>query len=333
MTLEEKETKALQLVEQGKKEEAVALLFKVIVEYAKKGNFDKADRLRQKLIDTDSMALTQIIDSGEIIEEEKTKGIDSGHKQQWQHLYDSFSQEEANAFYYRLKTASVPKGKIIIQQGKRNDKLFFIYEGRLESFCLSGTEENILKEIGPGQITGFSSFFSISLATTTVRTKSAVRLGYLTQDALFELKEQVAGLDGKIENLCRELLPADTSDIVQSQKVNRRKHHRVPAQGKAALFIIRADNTPSEKPVYGVLEDLSRGGASFVIKSSKKETARALLGRTAMVKLISGKGSHIPNLNKKGKITALQDQLFNDYAVSFKFFKPIDDDTVQGFAR
>ena len=62
-----------QYVKENNKEAAVKLLFDLIVSYAKKKNFEKAETLREKLFEVDSMALNEIIKSGDIIEEEKTE--------------------------------------------------------------------------------------------------------------------------------------------------------------------------------------------------------------------------------------------------------------------
>lgn len=333
MSLEEKEKHARELIEQNRKDDAVKLLFELIVSHADSQNFDKADELRQTLLDTAPMALTEIINSGEIIDDRKSKGIDPGFKQIWASFFDAFSPEEANGFYYSLTTIKVPPGKTIIRQGKLNDKLFFINSGRLKVICRSGADEIVVKEMGPRDISGMSSFFAISLATTTVMTTTPVSLSYLTRKALNDLKEALPGFDTRLMELCSKTVPADTSQIIRRQETDRRQYKRFPAEGKVALFIVNAEGKPISKQIYAVLEDLSIGGAAFIIKSSNKETARALLGRNAMIKLISARGDDVPKETKKGKITGLQDQLFNNYSISFQFLKPLTPDILSRFIK
>ena len=60
-----------ELVGKNDKEAAVKLLFDLTVKYARGKNFTQAEVLREKLYEVDSMALTEIVKSGEIIEEKK----------------------------------------------------------------------------------------------------------------------------------------------------------------------------------------------------------------------------------------------------------------------
>ena len=46
---------------------------------AREGNFKEAERLREKLLENDPMALSHIVSTAEVIEEEKTKYLDQGH--------------------------------------------------------------------------------------------------------------------------------------------------------------------------------------------------------------------------------------------------------------
>ncbi|THB80583.1 MAG: cyclic nucleotide-binding domain-containing protein [Desulfobacteraceae bacterium] len=333
MSLEAKEKLAFELIEQGNKDQAVKVLYELIVSHAESGHFDKADSLRQTLMDTDAMALTEIINSGEIIEDLKSKGINPDFRKTWHPLFETLSPEEANGFYYALKTVQVGPGKTIIQQGKINDKLFFIHSGQAKTICHSGPDEVMLKVVTSGEVSGMSSFFAISLATTTVITVNTVQLSYLTRKKFLELMDKFPGFDTKFDDLCRTFVKTKSSDIIREQNADRRGFKRFKAAGKVATFIIGADGQPSTKPLYGLLDDISRGGASFLIKSSKKEAARSLLGRSAIIKLISSNPADKSTETKKGIVTGLQDQLFNDYMLSFKFYKPLAQDVVAQFIK
>ena len=63
---EEKKVEAY--LKEHKKEQAVELLFDLIAKQASSGNFAKAEALREKLFEVDSMALNEIVKSAEIIE-------------------------------------------------------------------------------------------------------------------------------------------------------------------------------------------------------------------------------------------------------------------------
>ncbi|MBW1896983.1 MAG: hypothetical protein JRI47_07980 [Deltaproteobacteria bacterium] len=81
-------------------EDAVQLLFDLIVRYAKKRDFVKAEALMQKLSEVDPMALSEIFEAGEIILEEKSKAIDQKHLEVWSDLYNTMTIEERNALYF-----------------------------------------------------------------------------------------------------------------------------------------------------------------------------------------------------------------------------------------
>lgn len=331
MEWDKKERQALEYAARGLKPQAIALLYELIVHYALALDFKKAVSLRKTLIQTDSMALTEIIKSGEIIDEQKSKAIDVNHKNMWKGLYDSFSEEETNEFYFALKTIQLPPGKTIVQQGKVNDKLFLVHKGSLKEICLSGTKEFFLKEFGPGEILGSETFFSISLATTTIITTRPVQLSYLTLKALSELKEILPGFDMKLQDLCAKLIRFNASEMVKQQKIERRKYQRFPVDGKVAVFFLDANGKPKDPPLYGVLDDLSQGGASFIVRSSTKENARALLGQMAVIKWVSKKDPVNLKETKTGRILALGDQLFSEYSISFKFSKPLSNEVLRRF--
>ena len=61
--------------------------------------------MRSRIFEIDSMALGEIVRSGEIIEEEKSQSIDADHRKIWAKLYDSLSIEEANTLYFAFTKA------------------------------------------------------------------------------------------------------------------------------------------------------------------------------------------------------------------------------------
>ena len=55
-------------IKENKKEAAVKLIFDLIAKHVRANQFAKADELREKLFEVDSMALPEIVKSGEILE-------------------------------------------------------------------------------------------------------------------------------------------------------------------------------------------------------------------------------------------------------------------------
>ena len=77
--MNESEKMVDQLIAEGDTDAAVKLLYEMIIQNARAKDFPKAEKLRERLLEVDSMALNEIISSAEIIEEEKTQALDSIH--------------------------------------------------------------------------------------------------------------------------------------------------------------------------------------------------------------------------------------------------------------
>ncbi|MCP3874873.1 MAG: cyclic nucleotide-binding domain-containing protein [Desulfobacteraceae bacterium] len=313
----------LGLIEQGRRDESIKLLFDLVVDSAEKGDFDKAESLRQILIQTNSMALTEIVASGEFLEEKKYHAIDPNHKKYWRRLYRDFSNQEAVEFYYSLRTITIKPGKVIIQQNKFNDKLFFVNEGKLKNICKSEKSEFFLKEIFAGEAFGLPTFFLISTATTSVITNSKVNISYITQEKLYSIAEKIPGFDTKLHDICKGLVRIDPDKIIKKQGFERRKHQRLLVDGWVMAHLMGADGKHSEQPFQGAFNDLSVGGASFTIKSSSQEYARSLLGSKAIIKLTLKNNANESVGIKEGWIVSLCDHLFDNYLISFKFQTPL----------
>ncbi|MBU4394524.1 MAG: PilZ domain-containing protein, partial [Proteobacteria bacterium] len=87
------------------------------------------------------------------------------------------------------------------------------------------------------------------------------------------------------------------------------------------------DNTSQQK-FRGQVEDLSLGGLSLMIRLSKKENARLLLGRRIVSSLPMGTDEV---LERKGEIigVSLQDYIDKNYRVHVRFDQPIGADDLK----
>jgi len=148
-----------QHVEQNDTKSAVKILFALIVKYAKEKEFSKAEVLRERLLEVDPMALTEIVKAGEVIEEEKSESIDQKHLDLWANLYETLSNEEANTLYYAMKSGTCNAEQTIIRQGELNSKLYFVNEGQLKMVFHKEGEEFLIGGLNPGHIVGADSFF------------------------------------------------------------------------------------------------------------------------------------------------------------------------------
>jgi excinuclease UvrABC nuclease subunit len=87
-------------IKENKKELAVKLLFDLIAKHAQANHFSKADALREKLFEVDSMALNEIVKSAEIIETAKIAAMDQVHRHACPLLRNENSRLRNRADYF-----------------------------------------------------------------------------------------------------------------------------------------------------------------------------------------------------------------------------------------
>jgi len=307
-----------QCISQKDNDGACKLLFDLIVEYAKEKNFEKAEALHEKLYETDPMALTEIVRAGEIIEEEKSESVDREHLEIWSNLYDSMSTAEGNALYYSMKSKMFQSGEPIMEQGKLNNRLYFINKGEIKALFNQGGKENLIKLLKVGDIIGQEPFFSATVCTVSMIPLSSVKATYLEIDVLKKWKNDLPALESKLFDYCMK------NDLVKKElegkSIERRSDKRVNLSGTVVFQLLDKAGKPMGKGYKGDLSDLSAGGISFIIKSSKKETVRMLLGRRLKISFkLPMKHNAYHNIEQMMTVIAAQPQVFDDYSIHLKF--------------
>ena len=268
-----------QHIEKGEKNLAVKQIFDLILALAKKKEFAKADAWREKMIALDNMALAEILDSGDVIESEKANTLDDHHQRTWTNLYLSLTVEEGNAISSKFKQRDFPPGKILIQQGKINNVLFFVDSGQLKTFFVQREKEKFLNFLGPGNTAGQDTFFNISACTLTVVTEGPVKLNFLERPDLEEIEKKFPGITEKMEKFCLNLEEKNYKSILKNKELERRENKRFDLDGKISVQVYDKNKNPLGPPFGGLLDDISVGGASFIIHSSNKAIGRTLLGK------------------------------------------------------
>ncbi len=307
---------------QGKTQQAVKLLFDLIVNYAKAKNFSKAEALREKLYEIDAMALTEIIKSGEIIEEEKSGAMDKNHLEIWAELYKTLNKEESNALYFALKHAEYGPDEVIFQQGERNDHLYFINHGQAKLVYSQAGRESLLRVVNPGMIAGEDTFFSITFCTSSLITISKVRLSYLEKEDFNKWQEGLVSLASRLEDHCAKLKKSYESAAQKS--VNRRAHKRINISGPVMFQVLSASGSTIGKAFKGELSDISVGGMSFFITTASQKNALMLLGRKLNVKFRFAIGGSYIDIDQNGVIIGVINHLFSDYSVHLRFDKMLN---------
>ncbi len=310
----------------GETESAVKLLFDLLVEHAQKKNFKKAEELRNRLYDIDAMALTEIIKAGEIIEQEKSESIDQDHLDVWPELYDKLTPAEANALFHAMEEVSYESDQTVFTQGRKNDNLYFITQGRLKLVYRDDDREILLKTYEKGDLTGHATFFTISMCTTSLITLSSVKMYRLPRTALEEWQNNFPALQSKLKDYCLKL--EKSRDLIKGKGMDRRKQERFDVKGKILVQLLNQKRQPLGKPFKGQFADISEGGLSFYIITSKRETARTLLGRRLGLKFLIPTRAAPLKTFQHGTVICVNYLLKNEYSIHVSF----DDELPGGIA-
>jgi CRP-like cAMP-binding protein len=296
---------------------AIELLFRRVAACAKDKDFKSAEALRGRMFEIDPMALSAIIGSADIIDAAKNEAIDKHHRKTWSALYNNLNLEEANAFYFALKSAVYGTNETVFEQGEHKSRLFFINSGRPKLIYSVNGAEVFLKLLSPGQITGEDTFFSDTVCTTSMITLSRVELSYLEPDVLRRLKKDFPVLESKLlgfvsksEKIC---------DLIQARELDRRCQKRISIRGVGTAPLVNSARIQVGEVFRVNMCDVSQGGVSFTMGISNKEMARHLVGRTLRIRYRHPQLESAKAINEFGVIVAVRFNPYADCSVHVKF--------------
>lgn len=306
-----------ELLVKDKKDDALQLLFDLIVKQARAGNFKQAETLRDRLIEIDEMALTQIIKAAEVIEAEKTSAIDPEHLKRWAELYNKLTAEETNALYHSLEEINCSPEGIISQQGKPQAHLCFLESGTVELAFHTLEKINLLARIEGGDLFGYDTFFIISVNTLTSTAKGDVVLKGLPLSKRNELAVVFPGLVSKLQDFCLHL--KQPAALLKAEALDRRISERIAGQGKIQIQLINKAREPVGNAIRADLIDCSQGGVSFYVKLPKQEAAEKLLHRRLLVRSREVVAPLEGKMDQIGTIRAVIFDFNNDYSIHLRF--------------
>ncbi len=315
----EKEARVDELAKQKDTDAACRLLVELVTEYAKEKNFKKAEELYNRLYEVDSLALTEIVRAGEIIEEEKSESVDRKHLEIWPDLYGMLSTTEGNALYYSMKTKSFDAGEPIMEQGTFNSRLYFINKGEVKALYLQDDRELLIAMLGSGRIIGQASFFTASVCTLSLVPMNRVNTSFLETDVLKKWKNDVPALESKLYDYCMK--HDMVKQALDEKSIERRSDKREKLSGRINFVLLDKSGNTLGNAYSGEIVDISVGGMSFIIKSSKKETVRMLLGRRLRVIFDLPLKNHdkLHRIEQAMTAIAAQPLMFDDYSVHLSF--------------
>jgi CRP-like cAMP-binding protein len=313
-------------ISENKTEPAVNLLFEIITKCAKEKNFPKAESLREKLMEVDPMALSEIIRSAEIIEEEKSGSLDKAHMDIWSGLYGKLTTEESNALFYSMKEVAYDANEHVFKKGDHNSMLYFIDKGELKMVYEQQGKVILLKKLKPGEIVGQDTFFSISVCTTSLLTLSKVKMHCLEKDVLARWSKEIPTLEPKLKDYSLKIESAH--DLLKKKGMDRRLVNRHNISGKVAVQMINASGNPVGKAFRGELSDISASGISFYIKTSDRKNASFLLGRNLNLLFAVPGNAAFEKITQTGTVIGVSYHLFNDYIIHLKFSRELGSELV-----
>lgn len=309
-----REEQIFQLAAKGNKDVAKKQLFDLVVSCARKKDFVNAERLRERIYEIDPMALMEIIQSGDIIEEEKSGAISKDHLEIWSKLLTMLSTEEFNSLYHEMEERSFKPEETIVAQGAKNDELFFINHGSVRASYMGGEKELFLKNLGSGEIAG-ENFFNASVWTVSLTAQQQTSISVLKRENLVRLEQRIPGIESKLIDYYNRY--SDIYAAMKKKGMDRRTHERFKVEAKIQLLIVD-DKDRILSSFRGELTDISQGGLSFFIRITRKENSRLLLGRSIKASL-PVKGSQ--DMVLRGTVIGVQvfDLVLSDYSVHVKF--------------
>lgn len=290
------------LIRQDRKDEAVPLIMDAIRDHAEKKNFVEAARYRKLLMETDSMALREIISSAEIIEEEKASSINDALLKIWSELIQSLSMDAFTALYQVTRPRNSSVGEIIVEQGDFLSNLFFVNSGRVQLYTTKDGKAIPFQTVEEGEIFGAEPFFDISVWTVSARSLGA-NLSVLTWKGLASLKEGYPSLQNNLKEYCSRLV-SNHASFFEKSSVTRRKYERFGLGGKATMELLDFTGSDTGQTASGELLDISQGGVAFVVRFQRQEFANDLLGKHVNISL-QPDSSDIP-LKRSGQVRAIR---------------------------
>jgi CRP-like cAMP-binding protein len=320
LNLHDLETQIQQLVQEKKIPEVTALIAEHAIHAAKEKDFVTAEILRDRMLAVNSNALIEVIRLSEVIEEEKSNAFSSHHLSLWSELYDCLDTQAFTALYHCQRFQEYRAEEVIVQQEDIKPNLYFINAGTVGLTCRQGKKERFLKRMLPGEIVGVGPFFDASVWTVTLAAMSTVKVQILERDAFLDLLPQYPGLESTLADFCRR--SDSIPELLRISGENRLEDVHYPAQLTIVNRLLDGRGNPSQQKFRGQLEDVSIGGLSFLIRISKKENARLLLGRSIVSALPVGQDEF---REFRGEIVGvtLQDSMDKDYRVHVRLDQPM----------
>ncbi len=310
------------LVRAGESQKAGQLIYDQAIASAKIRDFSVAELLRDRLLEINPMALAEVIQLGDFIEEQKNTSLTSQHLEIWRELYEEMTTDEFNELYYALRQENYHKGDVIVQSGETDNHLYFLNSGYISLNCIVGGKEVFLRRMPPGNVFGAEQFFSPSVWTVTLKALGEIQVHILDHAVLAKISENYPGIEEKLRQYCQQ--HAQVPELLKMSGDDRREYPRYSVDLPTRNILLDPYGNKGKRVFNGQLFDISKQGLAFTIKISSTNNARLLLGRHIITTIIIG-DEELPQLNGVIVGVRLHEPIMQDFSVHVKLSKRIDD--------
>lgn len=321
-----RETSIVQIAMAGDQARATSQLFDLIVECVHNRDFYNAERLRERFNEINPNALTEIIQSAELIEQEKNGVQVRGYLEIWSNLLRELTAEEFSAIYHELENRDLQADEILVHQGDKNDELFFINHGMIKTFYQKNGRKVYVKSLAGGDLAG-ENFFDASVWTISMAAQTESKISILKRSSFSRWQEAFPGLEAKLRAFYNR--SNDVQDLLLRKGLNRRAFERYQLARKIEFQIINNLGNSMGQRFKGRLSDISRGGLAMKFHLSQKKHIRVLFGRKLHISIpVAGKP---PELNVYGVVLSINpiEEDGNEYKLHFVFDAPMEQEALQ----
>lgn len=316
----------------GRNDKAFELLYKMAVLSAKKKDFVNSESFRDRLYEVDSFALTRIVEVNEIIEAEKSKAITPDDRKLWSRFFEGLKPNEANAMFLALSSKAYESETLIVEQGKPNDKLFFVAQGQLKMIYSDQDKELLIEKLGSGDIFGEDTFFSVNVCTVSVKTLTQVHMRFLDRAVFENLKADNSTLASDLKKICGS--GRSIYNRLRQKGIDRRSFRRINFNTKVSFQLLASDKSKAmQRSVKAELWDISKGGLSFYFQSKNREAVRSLIGRNVGVRFELPVEGKVKTVALAGVVHGVQSHPLDEYSVHLQFNRRLSDSAVQTIER
>jgi CRP-like cAMP-binding protein len=309
----------------GERSKAARQLFDLIVECVHSKDLLHAERLKERFNEINPNAIAEIIQSEEMIEQAKSGVTVRGYLEVWSNLLHELSAEEFSAIYHELENRTLEPEEVLIDQGEKNDELFFINSGTLRIFYKKNDRKIYIKSLGDGDLAG-ENFFDSSVWTVSISALTESRISILRRSCFTRWQEAFPGLENKLRAFYNR--SNNIRDMLKRKGLNRRTFDRFSLSRKIEFSITDHPGSSSQR-FKGRLADVSRGGLAMHFRIAQQKDVRVLLGRKMHIAIpVVGIP---PTLDVYGRVLSINPIAGNtqEHKIHLVFDDPLPQETLQ----